>query len=55
MYEKYRYVDVGWRPFQLNPDMGPHGENHRAHVARKYGMTDAQVQAVIDAVNEFEG
>jgi predicted DsbA family dithiol-disulfide isomerase len=38
-------LDVGWRPFQLNPDMGPQGENHRAHVARKYGMTAEQVDA----------
>jgi predicted DsbA family dithiol-disulfide isomerase len=38
-------LDVRWRPFQLNPDMGPEGENHRAHVARKYGMTDEQVDA----------
>jgi predicted DsbA family dithiol-disulfide isomerase len=38
-------LDVRWRPFQLNPDMGPEGESHRAHVARKYGMSDAQVDA----------
>lgn len=36
-------LDVRWRPFQLNPDMGPDGEVHADHVARKYGMTPAQV------------
>jgi len=28
---------VRWRPFELNPDMAPEGEEMTAHIARKYG------------------
>lgn len=30
---------VRWHPFELNPDMGPEGENLAAHIQRKYGST----------------
>lgn len=33
---------VRWHPFELNPDMGPRGENIAAHVQRKYGSTPEQ-------------
>lgn len=31
--------DVYWHPFELNPAMGPEGQNVREHVAEKYGST----------------
>lgn len=34
-----------WHPFELNPDMPAGGENLRAHIARKYGTSDAQSEA----------
>jgi len=30
-------ADVRWRPFELNPDMPPEGEDMAAHMLRKYG------------------
>ncbi|MGD9508145.1 MAG: DsbA family oxidoreductase [Geminicoccaceae bacterium] len=30
---------VHWHPFELNPDMGPEGEDLADHIARKYGTT----------------
>lgn len=36
-----RAARLRWHPFELNPDMGPEGENLRNHVVRKYGATDA--------------
>ena len=39
-------LEVHWHPFQLNPFVGPDGENLREHLARKYGQTPEQsVQA----------
>ena len=39
-------ADVRWRPFELNPDMPPEGEEQQAHIARKYGRSAAEGQAV---------
>ncbi len=33
---------VRWHPFELNPDMGPEGENTAEHIQRKYGTTAQQ-------------
>ena len=30
-------AEVRWRPFELNPDMPPEGEDMAAHILRKYG------------------
>ena len=30
---------VRWHPFQLHPEMGPEGEDYRAYIAAKYGLT----------------
>ena len=38
-------ADVRWHPFELNPDMGPDGEDVAEHVARKYGATPDQMAA----------
>jgi predicted DsbA family dithiol-disulfide isomerase len=35
-------ADIHWHPFELNPQMGPEGENLRDHLARKYGSTVEQ-------------
>ena len=32
-------ADIHWQPFELNPNMGPEGENLREHLAAKYGTT----------------
>lgn len=34
-------IEVRWHPFELNPDMGPEGENLGDHLARKYGSSAA--------------
>ncbi len=33
-----------WHPFELNPSMGPEGQNLREHIAEKYGSTPEQSQ-----------
>lgn len=38
-------VQPRWRPFQLNPHVGAAGENLRAHLMGKYGMTRDQSEA----------
>ena len=39
-------ADIRWHAFELNPDMSPEGEERTAHIARKYGRTIEQSQAV---------
>lgn len=39
-------AEVRWHAFELNPDMPPEGEEQTAHIARKYGRTLEQAQAV---------
>lgn len=34
--------DIRWHPFELNPAMGPEGEDIADHMARKYGATSEQ-------------
>ena len=43
---------IRFRPFELNPDMGPEGENVAEHVARKYGSTPEQSAASRKAITE---
>lgn len=38
-------VDLRFEPFELNPQMGPEGEDALEHLARKYGLTAAQLAA----------
>lgn len=35
---------VRWHPFELNPNMGPEGQNLAEHITEKYGSTPAQSQ-----------
>lgn len=48
-------VELTFKPFELNPDMPPEGENAAEHMMRKYGRTLAEVAArnamVIDRGN----
>jgi predicted DsbA family dithiol-disulfide isomerase len=36
-------ANIHFQPFELNPDMGPEGEDIVEHIARKYGSTAEQV------------
>ncbi|WP_321448393.1 DsbA family oxidoreductase [uncultured Cohaesibacter sp.] len=35
-------AEIHWQPFQLNPDMGPEGQNLGEHLGEKYGITPEQ-------------
>ncbi|MBZ0325420.1 MAG: DsbA family oxidoreductase [Alphaproteobacteria bacterium] len=37
-------VEIGWRPFALNPDVPPEGIDRRAYVAAKFGGADKAAQ-----------
>jgi predicted DsbA family dithiol-disulfide isomerase len=37
-------VRVGWRPFQLNPEMPPEGVDRKAYLTRKFGGMDRAAQ-----------
>lgn len=36
-------VAIRFRPFELNPQLGPEGEDAAEHLARKYGLTPQQL------------
>ncbi|PWW01404.1 putative DsbA family dithiol-disulfide isomerase [Hoeflea marina] len=36
--------EIHWHPFELNPQMGPEGQNLGEHIAEKYGSTREQSQ-----------
>lgn len=38
-------AEIAFRPFELNPDMAPEGENIVEHIGRKYGATPEQSAA----------
>ena len=38
-------AEITFRPFELNPDMAPEGENIVEHIGRKYGSTPEQSAA----------
>jgi predicted DsbA family dithiol-disulfide isomerase len=38
-------VELHFQPFELNPALGPEGEDAAAHLKAKYGMSDAQLAA----------
>ena len=35
-------VAISWRPFELNPTMGPDGQDRVEHIQQKYGLTEEQ-------------
>ena len=45
-------AEIRFRPFELNPNMGPDGENIVEHIGRKYGSTPEQSRANRAAIRE---
>lgn len=43
-------AEIGWLPFEINPDMPSTGEESAAHIARKYGRTPEQAEAARGAM-----
>ena len=43
-------ADIHFQPFELNPTLGPEGEDIVEHQSRKYGMPPAQVVANQEAI-----
>ncbi|WP_171098428.1 DsbA family oxidoreductase [Ruegeria sp. HKCCD7255] len=41
-------AQLRWHPFELNPNMGPEGQNLREHITEKYGSTPEQSQQARD-------
>ena len=38
-------VELNWLPFELNPEMGPEGQNRNDYIRKKYGLTPEQGDA----------
>jgi predicted DsbA family dithiol-disulfide isomerase len=38
-------AELHFQPFELNPEMGPDGQNMVEHIAEKYGSTPAQIES----------
>ncbi len=45
-------LDVHFQPFELNPQMGPEGQDIGEHLQQKYGASDAQREATRAAIAE---
>lgn len=45
-------AEIHLQPFELNPNMAPEGENTAEHVAKKYGSTREQSEAVRAYIKE---
>lgn len=43
-------ADIHFRPFELNPQMGPDGEDIAGHLQQKYGMSAEQLAANQEAI-----
>lgn len=43
-------ADIHFQPFELNPQMGPEGEDLLEHITRKYGSTQDQVRSNQEAI-----
>lgn len=50
-------VEIRWQPFQLNPDMVPHGMDRHAYLAAKFGGSERarQVHMVVEETAERDG
>ena len=46
-------VDVTWHPFELNPTMGPAGQEVREHIAEKYGSSAADSNGTRDRISQM--
>ncbi|MEZ6024065.1 MAG: DsbA family oxidoreductase [Hyphomonadaceae bacterium] len=45
-------IEFHLQPFELNPDMGPEGENTTEHIARKYGSSPERSVAAREAIRQ---
>lgn len=45
-------LDLHFHPFELNPDMGPEGQDIEEHLAEKYGASPAQLAGTREAIRE---
>ncbi|MEO7008196.1 MAG: DsbA family oxidoreductase, partial [Caldimonas sp.] len=45
-------IELHFQPFELNPQMGPEGEDAAEHLARKYGSTPQQLESNRAAIRE---
>ena len=51
-------AEIRWRPFELNPQMPPQGEEQEAHLRRKYGRPaeeGARIRGQMKAIAESAG
>ena len=51
-------AEIRWRPFELNPQMPPEGEEQEAHLSRKYGRPPeegARIRGQMKAIAERAG
>lgn len=46
-------VELEWQPFFLNPDVEQGGRNLREHLAKKYGGTEEQSQAIRERLTQL--
>jgi predicted DsbA family dithiol-disulfide isomerase len=45
-------VDIHFQPFELNPQLGPEGDDAVGHLQKKYGMSVEQVAANQEAIRQ---
>lgn len=45
-------ADIHWHPFELNPNMGPEGQNIREHLAEKYGSGESDSRKVRQRITD---
>jgi predicted DsbA family dithiol-disulfide isomerase len=45
-------VDLHFRPFELNPQLGSEGEDVAGHLQKKYGMSDADLAASQETIRQ---
>ncbi|MDP3652824.1 MAG: DsbA family oxidoreductase [Rhodoferax sp.] len=45
-------VNIHFQPFELNPDMGPEGQDITEHLSQKYGSTPEQALAAREAIRQ---
>ncbi len=45
-------ADIHFQPFELNPHMGPEGEEITAHITKKYGISPKQAAANREAIRQ---
>ena len=45
-------AEIHFQPFELNPQMAPEGEDVGEHIAKKYGMTRAQLAQNQEAIRQ---